>query len=181
MPTNNLPVLPPVYTLDIAAAKILESKANGKISGTNFVVETARLDPGTTSHPLRLRQGNPASPDVEVIVFLKLKAGESPAGKTWSVAKEDKSKDVASVTKLWKTNPKFAPKRKDFFSGYALKLDLKAVSEGVLEGKIYLSMPDPEQSVVAGVFYAEAPAVTDAAEPAPAAAPNVLPTNPKRR
>jgi hypothetical protein len=175
MPTNDLPVLPPVYTLDIAAAKILESRANGKISGTNFVVETARLDPGTTSHPFRLRQGNPASPDVEVIIFLKLKAGESPAGKTWTVAKEDKSRDVASVTKLWKTNPRFAPKRKDFFTGYALKLELTAVSEGVLKAKIYLAMPDAEQSVVAGVFYAEAPAVTEAAVPTAAAAPESAP------
>jgi len=176
MPTNNLPVLPPVYTLDVTAAKILESKANGKISGTNFVVETARLDQGTTSHPLQLRQGNPASPDVAVIVYLKLKAGESPAGKTWTVGKDDKSKEVSSVTKLWKPNPKYAAKRKDFSSGYALKLELKAVSEGVLEGKIYLAMPDPEQSVVAGVFYAEAPAVTEAVVPTATAAPAAAPT-----
>jgi hypothetical protein len=171
MPTNDLPILPPVYTLDVAAAKILDSKANGKISSTNFVVETARLDPGATSQALRLRQGNPASPDVEVILFLKLKPGESPAGKTITVSKDDKSKEVASVTKLWKPNPKFAAKRKDFFSGYALKLELAAVSEGVLRAKLYLALPDPEQSVVGGMFYAEAPAVTEAAVPTATTAP----------
>ena len=52
---HDLPILPVDYTLDIAAAKIPEGKANGRISGTNFVVETARLDLGPTSQPLRLR------------------------------------------------------------------------------------------------------------------------------
>ena len=133
------------------------------------------MDPGAPSQPLHLRQGNPLAPDVEVIVYLKLKPGESPAGKTWTVAKDDKSREIGSVTKLWKPNPKFAAKRKDFFSGYALKLELAAVSEGVLRAKIYLAMPDPEQSVVAGVFYAEAPAAAETAVPVPTAAPVAAP------
>jgi hypothetical protein len=177
VPTNNLPVLPPAYTLDVAAAKILESKANGKVSRTNFVVETARLDPGTTSHALRLRQGNPVSPEVEVIIYLKLKAGESPAGKTWTVGKNERSKDVASVSKLWKTNPRYAATRKDFFTGYALKLELAAAGEGVVRGKIYLALPDAEQSVVGGVFYAEAPAVVGAPSPAGAASDGAAPAD----
>jgi hypothetical protein len=180
VPTNDLPVIPASYTLDIASAKIPEGKAAGKISGTNFIHETAKLETGATSRALRIRQGNPLSPDLEVIVYLKLKPGESPAGKTWTVAKEDRSKDVASVSKLWKPNPKYAAKRKDYFNGYALKLELAAMGEGVLKGKIYLAMPDPEQTVVAGVFYAEASDVAAAAV-TPAGDAGILPVNEFRK
>ena len=87
MPTNDLPVLPVDYTLEVAAAKIPESRVNGKVSGTNFIPETARLDLTPTARVLSFRQGNPASPDQELMVFLKLKPGENPAGKSWTVAK----------------------------------------------------------------------------------------------
>jgi hypothetical protein len=170
MPTNDLPLLPAVYTLDVATAKIPEGRVNGKLAGKDFAPDSVRLDAGTTSRPLRFRMGNPVSPELELMVFLKLKAGENPAGKTWSVAKNEKSRDISSVTKLWKYDPKYAPKRKDFFTGYALKLELAAQGEGVLKGKVYLALPDTEQSVIAGVFYAEAVDVV-----APVAAPTAAP------
>src|ERR1035437_981019 len=43
-PEKELPLLPAVWTLDLDTAKIPTGRANGMISGTNFVVETARLD-----------------------------------------------------------------------------------------------------------------------------------------
>lgn len=175
IPTNDLPLLPAPYSLEVAAVKIPEGRVNGKLAGTNFVPDAVRLDPGTTSRPLRFRMGNPAAPDLELIVFIKAKAGESLAGKTWTVAKEDKSREISSISKLWKPNPKYAPKRKDFFTGYALKLELAAGGEGFVKGKIYVALPDAEESVLAGVFYAEAPETPVVAAPAPAPA-GALPT-----
>lgn len=151
----DLPVVPAVYTLELEQAKIPEGRANGSISGTNFVVEAARLDPGPTSYVLSLRRGEPTSPEQEFLVFLKVKAGESPGGKAWTVTRDERSRDVSSVAKRWKTNPRFAPTRKNYFNGYTLKLELGQPAAGVISGKIYLALPDAEQSVVAGVFRAE--------------------------
>src|SRR5579859_5914969 len=61
---------------------------------------------------------------------------------------------VPQVTKLWKNNPRFAPAYKSFTSGYAMKLELGQAADGVVPGKIFLALPDPEQSVVAGNFNA---------------------------
>jgi hypothetical protein len=35
-----------------------------------------------------------------------------------------------------------------------MKLELGAFTNGVVPGKIYLALPDPEQSVIAGMFMA---------------------------
>lgn len=151
-----LPVLPPVWTLDVNLAKIPEGRANGKISGTNFVVQTARLDAVGASHVLRLTQGSVASPEREVLVYLRPKAGASIPGSSWTISKDTKGPGVPQVTKRWKTNPKFAPQQKSFPTGYAMKLELGPLEEGTVSGKIFLALPDPEQTVVAGLFKAVA-------------------------
>jgi len=61
---------------------------------------------------------------------------------------------VPQVTKRWKTNPKYAPQYKSFTSGYAMRLELGQLADGAMPGKIFLALPDPEQSVVAGTFRA---------------------------
>jgi hypothetical protein len=78
------------------------------------------------------------------------------------------------VVKLWKTNPKYAAKQKSFSSGYALKLELGQITNGVIPGKIFLALPDPEQSVLAGVFKANT-SLTDGTATA-VASPAVTPT-----
>lgn len=174
-----LPVIPPMFTLEVETAKIPEGKANGMISGTNFVAESARLDTvASGGQVLRLTQGQAASPDREILIYLHPKPGESLVGHTFSVAKDVKGTEVSQVGKRWKTNPKYAPQFKAFATGYALKLELGHISEGMITGKIFLALPDPEQSVVAGIFKAttslvEAPAAAAAgtAAPAPALAP----------
>jgi DNA-directed RNA polymerase subunit RPC12/RpoP len=59
-PKENLPVVRPVYTLDVTQAKTPASQVNGTISGTNFVAEIARLDAAGTAMALRFIQGSPA-------------------------------------------------------------------------------------------------------------------------
>jgi hypothetical protein len=152
--TNDLPVIAPVWTLDLNAAKIPESRANGKISGTNFVLQTARVDYAGATPVLSLRQGTGPSPDRELLVYLRLKPGEQLGSNSWTVSKEMKGPTVPQVTKRWKVNPKYAPQQKAFSTGYALKLELGPVNEGQITGKIFVALPDPEQTVVAGIFTA---------------------------
>jgi len=149
---KELPLIPAIWTLDIATVKIPETRANGKISGTNFVVETASLGVVGNAQVLSLRQGTAVSPDREILVYLHPKAGEALAGQTFTVSKDMKGPGVPQVAKRWKTNPKFAPTVKSFSAGYAMKLELGANTNSEIAGKIFLALPDAEQSVVAGVF-----------------------------
>lgn len=151
---KELPVIPAVWTLDLGAAKIPEGQANGMISGTNFVVQTARLDIVGTAHVLSLRQGTGASPDREILIYLHPKPGEALAGQTIGVSKDMRGSHVPQVAKRWKTNPKYAPQQKNYATGYAMKLELGTNSNAEISGKIFLALPDAERSVVSGVFKA---------------------------
>lgn len=176
-PAKELPLLTAVHTLDLATARIPEGRANGMISGTNFVVETARLDIAGTSHLLRLTEGASVSPDREILVYLRPKAGEPMAGSTWAISSDMKGAAVPQVVKRWKPNPKFAPQSKPFATGYTMKLELGEMTDGEITGKIFLALPDPEKSVVAGIF--KAVTASASASPggtvAPGAAPGIAP------
>ncbi len=176
-PEKELPLLTAVHTLDLAAARIPEGRANGMISGTNFVVETARLDLAGTSHLLRLTQGSSVSPDREILVYLRPKAGEPLAGSTWAISSDMKGPTVPQVVKRWKPNPKFAPQSRPFATGYTMKLELGEMIDGELTGKIFLALPDPEKSVVAGIFKAvtASTSASPAGTVAPVAAPGIAP------
>jgi hypothetical protein len=149
----NLPAVAPVWTLDPLPAAIPEGRANGMLSGTNFLVETARIDPVGTAQVLRLIQGAVASPEREVLIYLHLKSGEPLSGHSWTVTK-DMTVGAPQVTKRWKTDPKYAPQLKSYLNGYALKLEMGQLTNGVISGKLFLALPDPEKSVVAGLFNA---------------------------
>lgn len=164
-----LPVIPPTWTLDVEAAKIPEGRANGMISGTNFVVEAAQLSFTGSAYLLSLRQGAGASADRELWVFLRPKAGQPLTNQTWTVSPDMKSSGVSQVAKRWKTNPKYAPQQKNYSSGYALKLELGQVGDDGIAGKIFVALPDAEQSVVAGVFKA---VIAVPGMASPVAAPN---------
>ena len=192
-PPKELPMLPAVWTLDVAQAKIPEGKANGSLAGTNFVVETARLDKVGTAYLLRLLQGAPASPDLGFMIYLHPPAGAGVTGQTWTVSQDMKANTVPQIVTLRKTNPRYQAQQKTIFSGYAMKLELGKLSDGVIPGKIFLAVPpDTEQSVVAGVFKANT-GLADATTPTtrtrvvipaldqvPAPAPVAKPTRPRK-
>ena len=159
VPTDTRPVIPAVWTLDLKTAKIPESRVNGSISGSNFVAEAARIDPVGTAQVLRLIQGQPVSPDREVLVYLHLKSGEKLGGQTLAISQDMMGSAVPQVTKRWKTDPKFAARLKSFSTGYAMKLELGALTNNLVPGKIFLALPDTEQSVVAGTFNASVPVI----------------------
>ena len=170
---KQLPIIPPVWTLDIASAKIPEGQANGKVAGTNFVVETARLDRSGTAYVLSMRQGTPPSGDEAMLVYLHLAAGETLTNHTWTISQDMKGAGVPQVLKLWKPNPKYAPQQASFSTGYAMKLQLGNPTDGIIPVKIFLAVPDNDQSVVAGLFRVNQPNTDATIQPAmqPVAAP----------
>jgi hypothetical protein len=119
-PPKEVPMTPPVYTLDVAQARISEGKVNGSIAGTNFVPDTIRLDKVASLYVLELRQGAGATPDRGLKVLLNLGATGSPTGQTWTVSQEMRGTPVSRVVRVWKTNPKYAAQERAFTRGYAL-------------------------------------------------------------
>jgi hypothetical protein len=153
-PAGNLALVPPVYTLEVTQAKVPEGAVNGMISGSNFVAELVRLDPVGPAQVLRLTQGTPPVPDREILIYLRLKPGEKLSGHTWTISSDMKGTDVPPVYKQWKVKAGYAPARKAYVSGYVMKLELGQLANGALPGKIYIALPDNEQSVAGGVFNA---------------------------
>lgn len=149
------PMTAPVHTLDIQQASISEGRVNGRVAGTEFVPDSVRLDRQAGGYLLTLRQGAGQTPDRGLQVHLQMKPGDSPTGQTWTVSQEMKGTPISRVVKVWKPNPKYAAQTRPFTTGFALKLEFGALTESnTLPGKIYAALPDPEQTVVGGVFNA---------------------------
>lgn len=142
----------PTYTLDLAAAAIPEGRANGTLAGTNFVVDVAQVEVIGTAQVLKLIQGSPFSANRETLVYIQLKSGGTLAGHTWSVGTDPKGAEVVQVTKVVKPNPKATAEVQNYNKGFVVKLEIGQGKDGFIPGKIYLSFPDKEKSVVAGSF-----------------------------
>ncbi|HVR35409.1 MAG TPA: hypothetical protein VMS21_06110 [Methylomirabilota bacterium] len=169
-----LPVIPPAWTLEVHQATIPESRVNGRIEGEEFVMDDARLAEQGPLSILMLRQGTNIYAEREILVYLRPEGGGSLAGSSWNVAKDQRS-GAPQVIKRWKSDPRYAPKAKSFSSGYALKLEFdEAPGEG-LSGKIYLALPDPEKTVVAGKFKTVAGPTGISTQQAPGTAPATSP------
>ena len=167
-PAPSLPVIAPAYSLDPASITIADSQVNGLISGTNFVAENCRLDGTGSALVLQFFQGTQAAPDREIIVYLHLKAGEKIDGRTFTITPDMKGAGVPGVAKRWKADPRYAPRLQNYATGYAMKLELGQMAGGKLPGKIFIALPDPEKSVIAGVFQATS-SLPDSPPPAAAA------------
>ncbi len=172
------PITPPKYTLDVAQATIPQGPVNGMISGTNFVAESARLDFVGTAPVLRFLQGEPTSPDREMFIYLRLKAGERLGGQSVTISNDMKGAGLLQVAKRWKANPMYPPTMKTFNFGYALKLELGQATNETIPGKIFLALPDTEQSVIGGVFTAAIHKPDPSLQPAAYSTPVTTPTTP---
>jgi hypothetical protein len=152
-PEKELPVIPAVWTLESATAKIPEGRVNGMIAGTNFVMDVARLERQGQSYVLTLRQGTSPTADREILIYLRLGANESPMGFSQMISSDMKGPKVPQVVKRWKPNPKYAgQQKKGYTTGYVMKLELGKLEEDAIPGKIYVALPDTEQTVAAGIF-----------------------------
>jgi len=103
---------------------------------------------------LRFLQGPLASPDREILIYLRPKPGEGLGGMSLTISNEMRGSSLPSITKLWKTNPRYGPTVKPFAYGYAMQLELSQPTNGLIAGKVFLALPDNEQSVIAGRFTA---------------------------
>jgi hypothetical protein len=163
-PPKEPPMVPAVWTLDLDKAKPASGKLNGTISGASFMPDTARLDKVGAVCLLRFLQGAASAPDLGFRVYLRVGPTESVTNRTWTVTQDLKS-GIPQIVKVWKTRPGVQASEKTFSSGYAMKLELgDLAADGTIGGKIYLAIPDTEQSVVAGAFKATA-SMADAATP----------------
>jgi hypothetical protein len=173
-PPKEPPMVPAVWTLDLDKAAPASGKLNGMIASANFVPNTARLDKVGTMCLLQFLQGAPTAPDLGFRVYLNVSPTETITNRTWTVTQDLRGGSQPKIVKVWKTRPGVQATERTFSSGYAMKLELGDVAaDGTMSGKIYLAVPDTEQSVVAGAFKATA-TVADAATPT--VAPNPTPT-----
>jgi hypothetical protein len=163
-PAEKLSVLPAAWTLDLKAAQIPEGRANGAIAGTNFVIQTARLQTSGGSSVLTLSQGDKPS-DPTFFVYLPVTTGPTVLGQTWNIAKDTKGKGTPQIVKRWQPNARFAAQQKSFSSGYAMQLELGTASNSWIPGKIFLSLPDTDKTYLAGLFYLEEPGRQQLADP----------------
>jgi hypothetical protein len=179
-PARQGPVVPPVHTLDVTEAKVPDGAVNGSIAGKAFLPDNTRVDLVGAVPVLRLIQGMPTSPDREIMIYLRLKAGEMLANQSWTVASDQKAgSDVPQVYKRWQPAPGLPAAMKAFSSGYAMKLQLDKVADGAVSGKIFLALPDTEKSVVGGTFKATV-AIPEGAAAALAPATPATPGTPAR-
>lgn len=137
------------WTLKIANAGIPEETAAGGLHGSGFFCERATLLGGS----LTLRQGKSWPPDLGVTVKTFARQGQELSGKTIEVGPE-RPEPLPQITLRWKDDQEQARTR-IFTSGYALKMIFGEAVDTRIPGKIFLSLPDEEKSVVAGTFDAD--------------------------
>ena len=168
-PAAPSPPPPPAVWTNLAEVSIPTNAAYGRISTNEFKYDTVRVDNGI----LAFRLGKDATPDLELGIFFGMKAGENLSGKTLTIAPETRA--APRVWKKWKVVGKTALQQKVYSKGYAMKLQFGEVSEDKVPGKIFLSLPDEDQSVVTGSFVATVGAAI-AVQPA---AQTVTPASPQ--
>jgi hypothetical protein len=101
---------------------------------------------------LTLRQGPSWPPDLGITIQLFARQGEELSGKTVEVGQE--RADAPRIVLRWK-DEQDVERNRYFTSGYALKVIFGLAANERMSGKLFLSLPDDEKSVVAGTFDAE--------------------------
>lgn len=168
---DNLPIKPMAWSLGVVPAEIPPSRVGGTISKSNFVADSAWLVTGSLQPVLMFSQGeSSAASDLGLLVYLRLKPGETLDNRTWTISQEQKS-DVPQVMKRWRVSGVAQLQQRSFGGGYTMRLELGKIAGGVMPGKIYVALPDPEQSVVSGHFQALIRIPTPAQGKGPSARP----------
>jgi DNA-directed RNA polymerase subunit RPC12/RpoP len=136
------------WTLDLANVPIPETPVAGSIHGSGFFCEKAILRGGLLS----LGQGKTWPWDLGVSLSLFARQGEELSGKTVEIA-PDRPR-VPRVVLRWKDDQQ-KPVTEKINRGYALKVVFGQATNAHMPGQIYLCLPDPARSFVAGAFDAE--------------------------
>ena len=141
---------PSEQTIALNNGKPSTGSASGKIHGEIFKVEEAGMANGI----LTLRQGSDFFPDYAVLIFLFLKEGEQADSRTFKITK---SQGFGSphIHMKYKQKGQNTPKTDIFMKDYTMRLEFGKKENGTLPGKIFLALPDKDQSFVNGTFFAE--------------------------
>jgi len=139
-----------MWRTDLTNAEIPEDSAEGMINGMPFAVDESVIQNGVLS----LRQGVDVPAEMEFLIPLSLKQGESAEGKTYKVSRAASS-GVPRVQMKWLDEETEAIKTETFTRDYAMRLEFGTLEDERISGKIYLCVPDEAKSYVAGVFSAE--------------------------
>jgi hypothetical protein len=136
------------WTQNLAAVRIEDSPANGRVHGYSFAPDRATITGGA----LNLRQGSGWPADLSVTINLAAARSEDLAGKVITVAS---NRPVAPrITLRWKESPERVV-TETLHGGYILRLEFGAVTNRTLAGRLYLATADAEKSFVSGAFRAE--------------------------
>ena len=142
--TNNI-----AWTLDLSDTNFSfpEMPVAGKIHGDFAACNRNTLTVGALS----FRQATRGAPDVSVTIYFAVNRPEDLGGRTINVTTNDVV--IPRVAIRWREGSK--GRAQWVTNGYALRLDLGAVAGNRVPGKIYLCLPDEDQTRVAGMFNAE--------------------------
>ena len=142
----------PVWTLDVNSMQVPDGCAVGNVAGTSFVLAAAQLFMTANGPILSLRSDTNTVPDRQLVIYLRTRPDENVAGREWTIAANTRGAAVPLVIRSAKPDSQSAPQLRNFASGYAMKLELGQMTGSVMPGRIFISLPDPEQTVVAGQF-----------------------------
>jgi hypothetical protein len=120
--------------------------ASGSVQGRRFEVDRATLRGSTLS----LRQGPDWPPEISLTIVLL----QEPSSGEIIAALPGAQVPTPRVVVRWK-EAHGQLRRHNYRSGYLLKLALDAAQDGRRQGRIYLALPDPAHSYIAGEFLAE--------------------------
>lgn len=142
------PALDTNWTQQLAAVKIPNTPATGRIHGRRFDLQRATLQGGTLS----LRQGPTWPPEVGITILLYARQGEDLAGKVINL--ETNRVKPPRVILRWK-DEQDQEMTEHVREGYALRLEFGQVMGKRMPGRLYFCAPDEKRSYVAGTFEAE--------------------------
>ena len=153
LPASAQSIIPAIWTLDLDKAEIPPRIVAGKVAGTSFIARYAEIHTGSGLPTLAFRSAENMSPEQQILVQIRLKPGEKLEGNSWTITK-DQAKGGPLVVKRWRPRPSDGLIQKEFAGGYALKLEFGQPDRGSLPGKIFIALPDAEQTVAGGNFSA---------------------------
>jgi hypothetical protein len=150
---SGLPTAPAEpYQLDPANHRFPAGPPAGRLDGKPFTPNRVEF----TEKSLVFRQGNEFDPDLELKVALRPDPGKPILPVTLTVKPDQKWADanLPAVTTLAKSGTG-TPRNVLVPEGYALTLEAGPREQGKVRGRIYLCLPDPAKSYLAGTFEAE--------------------------
>jgi hypothetical protein len=141
------PVTTDPLTVEIPAARV-----SGSLVGISFSPNVIKIEHGI----LKLGQGAGFLPDFEVLIFLFLN-DQSPAGKSWTIPDPDHGSGGYRATPHvhFRSKQGATTQSHALSSNYAMRLEFGTPKAGKIPGRIYLELPEPYASKLAGSFEAQ--------------------------